>query len=35
MEDPFVQVRQCFSAFYFFYFLALTPVRRLWDSVLT
>ena len=32
---PFDQVSQSFSAFYFLYFIALTPSRQLWDSVLS
>lgn len=28
-------VMRWFSALYFFYFLAVTPLRSLWDKVLT
>jgi len=35
VEDPYVLVRQCFSTFYFFYFLGITPLRHLWDTVLS
>lgn len=35
VEDPYVLVRRCFSAFYFFYFLGLTPLRHVWDSLLS
>lgn len=35
VSDPFPLVRRRFSALYFFYFLGLTPLRTLWDKVLT
>lgn len=35
VEDPYVLVRQCFSAFYFLYFIAITPLRQVWDRVLS
>jgi len=35
VEDPYVLVSQCFSAFYFLYFIAITPLRQVWDSVLS
>ena len=35
VEDPYVLVSQCFSTFYFFYFLGITPLRHAWDTVLS
>ena len=35
VEDPYVLVRRCFSTFYFFYFLGITPLRHVWDTVLS
>ena len=35
VEDPYVLVRQGFSFFYFFYFLVITPLRHMWDILLT
>jgi len=34
VEEPYVRVRQYFSLIYFFYFLVVTPVRKLWDGVI-
>lgn len=35
VEDPYVLVRQFFSIMYFLFFIFITPVRWLWDKLLS